>query len=133
MRTIAIAFIAVMSALATVSDGQVAKPKPQPKGVSVHHVVPKGKVVEKKSDAVVKFHSKIGTVPTFRPDARKGGNWHWHPWHGWVWLPIGVGPSTVLLGEAYALPAQAVVYETTPTPLEIICPHCGNPITIYVH
>jgi hypothetical protein len=134
MRTIgAVMLLAAWIIFLGVSDGQGGKTKIQPKGVSIHHVVPQGKVVERKSDAIVRFHTKIGTVPTFRPEARKGGNWHWHPWNGWVWLPIGVGPNAVLLEETYALPKVAVVYETAPAPMEVICPHCGKPITVYVH
>lgn len=108
-------------------------PKPAPKEVSIPHVIPKGKIVEKKVEAAPKFRTEITHVPATKPPERKGGSWHWHRWHGWTWLPVGMAPKTILLEANYRLPAVTVFYETTPAPLEIICPHCGKPIAVYVH
>ena len=98
-----------------------------------------GKAVAHKRTELQKFSRPIATVPRFRPDVEVRGHvWRWSSLHGWVALPVGTAPATVLLPADFALPETVTVYETAPlelVPGEVIhgtCPHCGAPIQFHL-
>jgi hypothetical protein len=100
---------------------------------------PIGKVVTLPSTKVPRFERPIGKPHIERPTDRVGGNWHWHPRHGWVWLAPGVGvPTELVLPEAYALPQNVVYYQVEavqaapPLVFTVTCPHCGQAFKVRV-
>lgn len=114
-------------------------PKPaQPSGPKVEKAPktdagPQGKVVQDaKADKLPKFKSEVTTPPSHKPPPRPGGSWHWHRWHGWVWLNVNIAPATVVLPVDFRLPASVVYYQSESVPLRIICPHCGQSINVYI-
>lgn len=118
----------------TASQAQDKKPQPKvtPKSVDLFPQPGKANVVEKKHTELTKFKSPITTVPGTKPPPRTGGDWHWHRWHGWVWLPASAGVRVTLLPETFVLPQTVVYYEQASAPIEVVCPHCGQTITVYV-
>lgn len=98
---------------------------------SVTTSFPQGKVTSHKLADLPKFDKAISTAPEHhRPPNQPGHSWHWHPWHGWVSIPVGVAPRAVLLPIDYRLPATVSYYAMDP--VQLVCPHCGNPIIVNV-
>lgn len=99
--------------------------KPPPAPVPVHPPVGGFKTLPR--GELHRFDKPLATVPNHRPPDRDGGRWHWHPRHGWAWLPLNLSPgAAVLLPENYALPEQVLTYQIPV--VTITCPHCGRPI-----
>lgn len=89
---------------------------------------PTGKPVELPSDRLPRFKNPIKEPPHHKPPDKRGGSWHWHPYHSWIWFPLAQAPRTIILPPNYVLPQRVYTYEQQAT--YVVCPHCGRTILL---
>ncbi len=129
MKAFVYLVLLIVACSATLIVAQQPQPKSQP--------APQGKVLTVPAKNLYKFKDPIKSPPTTQPPKKDGGNWHWHPHHGWVWLGVGTVALPLILPVNYALPASVTVYEVNAAPMvssplriQVVCPHCGWPVTV---
>lgn len=79
--------------------------------------------IEINIDKLPKFKQPIQKPPQQRPPARAGHSWHWHPYRGWIALPLQQAPRTVILPQDYVIRGTVIA---PPRVTYVQCPHCGN-------
>jgi hypothetical protein len=93
---------------------------------------PQGHVVVKPAAELRRLATPATTptpAPAFAP--RPGHHWRYHPQYGtWVLVPVSVYPQQIALPVTYQLPVQVSVYQAAAPACQLMCPHCGQPITI---
>jgi hypothetical protein len=134
MRKWLLAGLCIMAALCLLSHSLLLSEHADAQvrvGVSVQHAPLGGKVVIRQRTALSGFAQPVLMPPRLMPSPLAGSAWRWHRNYGWIALPEGGAPATILLPETFALPPQVQTYEVPPTTAgQLYCPHCGQVIVL---